>query len=47
MGKSNAYDATRRNGWAKGLIHFHTRFSDGWASLPARGRSRGAMATTS
>ncbi len=23
----------RRNGWARGLIHFHTRFSDGWATV--------------
>jgi len=27
------YDARRRNGWSRGLIHFHTRFSDGWASV--------------
>lgn len=27
------YDPRRRNGWARGLVHFHTRFSDGWASV--------------
>lgn len=27
------YDPERRNGWARGLIHFHTRFSDGWAHV--------------
>ena len=37
MSTSRGYDATKRNGWAKGLIHFHTRFSDGWASLPRAG----------
>lgn len=26
------YDPSKRNGWARGLIHFHTQFSDGWAS---------------
>ncbi len=24
---------SRQNGWARGLIHFHTRFSDGWATV--------------
>lgn len=28
-----SYDPRKRNGWARGLIHFHTRFSDGWASV--------------
>jgi len=28
-----AYDPTKRNGWARGLIHFHTQFSDGWAKV--------------
>ena len=23
----------RENGWIRGLIHFHTRFSDGWATV--------------
>jgi len=23
----------RRNGWVRGLIHFHTRFSDGWGTV--------------
>lgn len=27
------YDPSGRTGWAKGLIHFHTKFSDGWASV--------------
>ena len=27
------YDSQKRNGWARGLIHFHTWFSDGWASV--------------
>lgn len=27
------YDPSRRSGWAKGLIHFHTRYSDGWATV--------------
>lgn len=27
------YDPKKRNGWARGLIHFHTQFSDGWASV--------------
>jgi hypothetical protein len=28
-----AYDPRKRHGWARGLIHFHTEFSDGWASV--------------
>ncbi len=28
-----SYDPGKRNGWARGLIHFHTQFSDGWASV--------------
>ncbi len=28
-----SYDPHKRNGWARGLIHFHTQFSDGWASV--------------
>ncbi len=28
-----SYDPARRHGWARGLIHFHTQFSDGWASV--------------
>ncbi len=27
------YDPSKRNGWARGLIHFHTEFSDGGASV--------------
>ena len=27
------YDPKKRHGWARGLIHFHTQFSDGWASV--------------
>jgi len=27
------YDPKKRNGWARGLIHFHTQFSDGFASV--------------
>jgi hypothetical protein len=27
------YDPRKRNGWARALIHFHTQFSDGWASV--------------
>lgn len=29
-----AYDPAKRNGWAKGLVHFHTDFSDGGATIP-------------
>lgn len=39
-----AYDASKRKGWAKGLIHFHTNFSDGGATVPRAveiARSRG------
>lgn len=31
------YDPTIRNGWARGLVHFHTQFSDGWASVMRAG----------
>jgi hypothetical protein len=27
------YDPKQRHGWARGLVHFHTQFSDGWASM--------------
>ena len=27
------YDPKKRNGWARGLIHFHTQFSDGFGSV--------------
>lgn len=27
------YDPQKRNGWARGLTHFHTQFSDGWATV--------------
>lgn len=27
----------RKNGWVRGLIHFHTRFSDGWATVQQAG----------
>jgi hypothetical protein len=33
MRRAEPYDPKYRNGWARGLIHFHTRFSDGWASI--------------
>lgn len=33
MSYGSAYDPEKRNGWARGLIHFHTKFSDGWASV--------------
>lgn len=33
VGAKRGYDPTKRNGWARGLIHFHTQFSDGWASV--------------
>lgn len=32
------YDPSRRGGWAKGLVHFHTDFSDGRASIPEAAR---------
>jgi len=28
-----SYDPSRRQGWARGLLHFHTQFSDGWAKV--------------
>jgi hypothetical protein len=32
-----SYDPNMRNGWARGLVHFHTRFSDGFASVMRAG----------
>lgn len=32
-----AYNPEKRNGWARGLIHFHTQFSDGWATVHRAG----------
>jgi hypothetical protein len=37
MAQSFVFDAQKRNGWARGLIHFHTQFSDGWASVQRAG----------
>ncbi len=33
MSTMGGYAPRRRNGWARGLMHFHTQFSDGWASV--------------
>ncbi len=33
MRDCKAYDPEKRSGWARGLIHLHTQFSDGWASV--------------
>jgi len=34
MRRAKPYDPEARKGWARGLVHFHTRFSDGWATVP-------------
>lgn len=33
MGRGGTRTPYRDHGWVRGLIHFHTRFSDGWATV--------------